>query len=227
MKRLSQKGYSAAHLLLGLVIVGIIGFAGWKVYDASKETKKSQDNSNKNEVVKTEVYKRSTTVPKSWKKYTNKEYKVSFNYPAEWKISESTFNKKSGVEEQNVYSDEATKIFVICYKSSVRDQWCSAQININNQDFAKSVAQLRKYYKKNVTDSPYKETALTIDGNEALEFRVEAKDGYPAQKEYLINANGYTYGLTTVYEGDPKDNTGLQQLSGKETLALFESIKID
>ena len=34
----NQKGFSAAHLLIGLVVVGLIGFAGWRVYDSQNST---------------------------------------------------------------------------------------------------------------------------------------------------------------------------------------------
>lgn len=37
MKKLHQNGFSVTHVLLALVIIGLIGFVGWKVWDQSKQ----------------------------------------------------------------------------------------------------------------------------------------------------------------------------------------------
>lgn len=222
----NQKGFSAAEALIILVIVGVIGGAGWYVWQSKNKSDSASTTNNTTQSTTPLTYKRTTTVPSTWKTYTNEKYKISLAYPTNWTVSDSTTQKEASDSMQNVYSVNATEVFVLCYKSPDIHQGCSAQININNQPFAQSVAQLRKYYQSNASDTPYKETALLIDGHKAVEFRTEAK-GYPAQKEYLVNANGFTYGLTTVYEGDPKDTSGQQRLSAKDSLTMFESIKID
>lgn len=42
-----QRGFSTVEALLILVVAGLIGGAGWYVYQSKKEAGKSQDNSNK------------------------------------------------------------------------------------------------------------------------------------------------------------------------------------
>jgi hypothetical protein len=83
----NQNGFSLPHILLFLVIVAILGFAGWRVYDAQKNANNSLSNaSNANEVVKQEkkedTYK--PVIPEGWKTYSNNEYGFSFAYPQEW-----------------------------------------------------------------------------------------------------------------------------------------------
>jgi uncharacterized protein (UPF0333 family) len=48
IKRLNQKGFGALEVLLLLVIVGIIGGAGWYVYQSQKKTNESLDKANQN-----------------------------------------------------------------------------------------------------------------------------------------------------------------------------------
>lgn len=84
----SQKGFSVPHLLLGLVGVAIIGFAGWRVYEARKEANKSYESaSNANEVVKQdekqeESKKEEYKIPEGYTLYENKDYGFKFAYPA-------------------------------------------------------------------------------------------------------------------------------------------------
>lgn len=217
-----QKGFSAVELLLVVVFVGLIGFVGWTVYQR-QDKQNSQTTATQQTEKVPETYQRTTTVPSDWKTFENEEYKLTFSYPSDWTISTNLITKKSGEDMQNIFSDNATKIFVICYKETAQSQSCAEQININNQPFSQSLVQLRKYYSAN--NSPYQETELVLDGHVLVEFRSEARGDFPAEKSYYLDANGYTYGLTTVYEGEPREGS-LQELSAADSLALFESIKI-
>ncbi len=83
----NQNGFSLPHILLFLVVVAVLGFAGWRVYDAQKNANGSlSDVGDSNKVVKQEkkeaAYK--PVIPDGWKTYTNSEYGFSFAYPQEW-----------------------------------------------------------------------------------------------------------------------------------------------
>jgi Tfp pilus assembly protein PilX len=230
MKKLEQKGLGAVEGLLIIVILGLIAGVGWYVVQAKNKTVSNVNESNNSTSAKEsaqekapEEYKRTATIPSDWKAYKNDKYKISFSYPSNWTISESLMNKKAGEDTQNVYSVNATEIFIICYKEAASAQTCATQINISNQPFSESLAQLRKYYTAN--HSPYKETELKIDGHKIVEFRTEARDGFPAEKSYYLDANNYTYGLVSVFESKPQKGS-LQALSAADLLALFESIKV-
>lgn len=36
MKKINTKGFSPVYVLLAILVVGFVGFAGWRVYDSSK-----------------------------------------------------------------------------------------------------------------------------------------------------------------------------------------------
>ncbi|HTE57116.1 MAG TPA: hypothetical protein VK694_00070 [Verrucomicrobiae bacterium] len=87
----SQAGFSVPHLLLGLVAVAIVGFAGWRVYEARKEANQSYDNAaNANEVTKQDAKKKEEPkkeaykVPDGFTVYENKEYGFFMAYPQKW-----------------------------------------------------------------------------------------------------------------------------------------------
>lgn len=83
-----QGGFSLPHVLLVLVLVGIVGFAGWRVYEARKETDKSLDNASKaNEIVEEEQKQQAKPaykIPEGYIKYENKDLGFSFAYPKEY-----------------------------------------------------------------------------------------------------------------------------------------------
>lgn len=74
----NEKGFGVVEVILILVIIGIIGFTGWRVYEANREASQVPiDNS-------TIVPREKSSVPDGWKKYENKDLSFSFAYPEEW-----------------------------------------------------------------------------------------------------------------------------------------------
>ncbi len=89
MKKLNQTGVAHLIAILIVIVVGIVGFTGWKVYDSQKGTKQSLDNSNKSDIVKSEskkaeVKKDEPKIPDGFAVYENKEFGFKFAYPKEW-----------------------------------------------------------------------------------------------------------------------------------------------
>jgi hypothetical protein len=74
----NEKGFGVIEVLLIFVILGIIGFTGWRVYEANREV--SQVPVDKSTVTKTE----KSTIPKGWKEYENKDLGFSFAHPETW-----------------------------------------------------------------------------------------------------------------------------------------------
>lgn len=221
--RNKSSGFSVVELLILVTILGLAGFAGWSATQKSKsknnETSYQADQSIQKEM---EEYKRSTSIPKEWKNYTLEEYRISFSHPDSWRIVTSSYEKEIGEETQNVYSRDATKIFVICLQEKSLLQNCNDQININNQEFPKSVAQMKEYYDSYVAG--YSQRDIVIDGHPAVEFTEPSSGSFAGKKTYLVSANGHTYHLTEV---SSIDRTPPQNLSAAESLALFESIQIN
>ena len=100
-----QNGFSLPHILLGLVGVAIIGFTGWRVYEARKDANKSLDNASKSsEVVKQEQKKKEEPkteykLPDSYTVYENKALGFSFALPKEW----GTLNDASAEAPNNKF----------------------------------------------------------------------------------------------------------------------------
>lgn len=46
MNRINQKGFSVVELVLILVMVGILGFVGWRVWQANSEVVTTQNNTD-------------------------------------------------------------------------------------------------------------------------------------------------------------------------------------
>jgi hypothetical protein len=85
--RNTQAGFSLPHVLLLLLLIGIIGFTGWRVYDAQKKTSKTLDNAaNSQNDVKAETKKPAAAmvVPEGFVEYKNQELGFQFAYPKEW-----------------------------------------------------------------------------------------------------------------------------------------------
>lgn len=82
MKKLNQTG--AAHLvaILIVVVLGIVGFTGWKVYDSNQKTKKSLDNASSNNAAIVE--KKKSPPEETTVKYESKDLGFSFSYPKDW-----------------------------------------------------------------------------------------------------------------------------------------------
>lgn len=80
-------GFSALHFLLVLVIFGIIGAAGWWVYNAQQEANATLDAATKSS---TPAPSQKTAkpvaakIPAGYLEYKNKEQGFSFAYPAQW-----------------------------------------------------------------------------------------------------------------------------------------------
>jgi len=116
MNKRSQAGFSVPHLLLGLVAVAIIGFAGWRVYQAQKDTNKSLDNAgNASEVVKQEEKAEEAT--KAFSPSNTKE-KFQVMHPASWAVSEQPAQQDSTTDfpiGQVVFTTAANAKLTITY----------------------------------------------------------------------------------------------------------------
>jgi hypothetical protein len=80
----SQTGFSPVHVLLLLILVGIIGFTGWKVYDANKSASNTDSSApaKANNVAVTPPTQ--ATIPEGFVEYKNDELGFKFAYPKEW-----------------------------------------------------------------------------------------------------------------------------------------------
>lgn len=74
-----QRGFGIVGVLIVVVAVGLLGLAGWRVYDARQTKDDAPTTSQQPEQSKEENVQ--TTVP-----YENKELGIAFDYPKGWKL---------------------------------------------------------------------------------------------------------------------------------------------
>ena len=76
-----QFGFTALEGLLVLVIVGIVGFAGWYVYNANNKTQDSYANADN---ANTSTVSAKKDPAKDWQTVTANDKSFSFKMPKEW-----------------------------------------------------------------------------------------------------------------------------------------------
>jgi hypothetical protein len=82
----NQKGFSAVEGIWILVILSLVVFTGWFVWQ-SKNKVNEPARENSNSAVNTDPQKDKDTaqqVPSNWKTYENNEVGFSFRYPPDW-----------------------------------------------------------------------------------------------------------------------------------------------
>jgi Tfp pilus assembly protein PilV len=94
MKRSDQAGFSIVETLLILVIISILGFTGWYVYHAKQTSNKNYSTNNST----VPTYKKKTTAKAAattdpyagWRTATLKYEQVSYRYPADWTVTDTS-----------------------------------------------------------------------------------------------------------------------------------------
>jgi hypothetical protein len=81
--KINEKGFSAVEGLLILIIVSIIGGAGWYVWNANNKAQDSLDNADASSSTTANLKskKGNFQLPAGWQWYENKELSVKFAYP--------------------------------------------------------------------------------------------------------------------------------------------------
>ena len=96
MLKLNTKGFGIVEGLLILVIVGLIGGAGYYVYKAQQNTNETLDNTGNSEIAAQKKQKKTEEkqIPEGFVEYKNEELGFSFVYPEEW--GEVLLKEKAG-----------------------------------------------------------------------------------------------------------------------------------
>jgi hypothetical protein len=91
MTRLKNSmGFSAVEILLIIVVVGTLGFAGWFVYRS--HTTAGKDNNSQQTTHASSAKKTSEPADPyaGWESYTTTYDKLKFKYPADWQLSDTS-----------------------------------------------------------------------------------------------------------------------------------------
>ena len=85
-----QKGFSLVEGLLIVLILCVVGFAGYTVWndnqdDDSEQTDTVQQESTQQSVEQpSDPSEEAPSIPEGWVKYENEELGISFNHTSEW-----------------------------------------------------------------------------------------------------------------------------------------------
>lgn len=105
----NQKGFSSVRVIIGIILVGVLIFAGWKVYDAQSNSASQTSEQSSKDGAKVEI-------PKDWVRYENTEYRFSFSHPKEWDTRK--FTVRQFVKDQAISSEFGTPSSVVFVSST-------------------------------------------------------------------------------------------------------------
>lgn len=228
MKQRSS-GFTLVEVAILVAVAGTVGLVSWYVWQRQIGAPLTVPGLPTTAQASSPTeYARTASIPADWKTFTSPDYGLALSYPPTWTVSATSIPKTVGYDVQNVYSTDASKIYVVCYKPPGWQQSCATELNVNDQPFDKSVRQARAYYSRYLTDGSAKveESRIVLDGHEAVAITTKQTDGAPSQRDYYIAANNGTYVLPTVYDTDPQDGGLKGVLSAQDSLRLFESVRI-
>ncbi len=92
----SQTGFTPLHALLLLVLLGIIGFTGWKVYDAGKSAETTSSNTVTPAANQAQQQPPVSTIPEGFVEYKNDALGFKFAYPKEWGAASTQVSFEGG-----------------------------------------------------------------------------------------------------------------------------------
>jgi cytoskeletal protein RodZ len=89
---MKQKGFSLVEGLLIVLVLAVVGFGGYYVWDSQQEddetpTISNQEEANSNEAVDNDsesVEEETSSIPEGWVEITDSQTGFTFSYPSEW-----------------------------------------------------------------------------------------------------------------------------------------------
>lgn len=176
MKKLNSKGFSAVEVILLMVIVAIIGGAGYYIYQANDENSATEDtplsqevdtqDDQSNEVASLPTY----SLPEGWSEL-------------ECDSVDSVARLASPGTDKAVDCDDRSNTVLVFDSSGI--EACMTDEEVNNMNKIKPI-------------SDYKCKAITVDDTEVL--RVEADYGGGLSLSYVFQGNKSL--TVTYYSGD-------------------------
>lgn len=243
-KKRAESGFSIVEVLLVVVVVVILvaaGFFAWqktKKNDVTKQPvtgQKSKDNASSS----------TKTTPTVLKTYTNDEFKFSFQYPSNWKLSTDLNYVERGAHEGDVVveSPNGTKVHFgpnlggkggdcADENENYTAQTCSTRTVISLEKISNGSADQVYFYHFSLTDS--------IDQGGKTIYYIDIENGETAPTETGPTVGVFLYpydevktklGYVTVYvEGKDDDKNNSPEFFNtsevKEATPILKSFKL-
>lgn len=197
MKKVDQSGFTAIHVVLILVLLGIIGVAGWKVYDAGKASVKPAATTSPVPAAKKEAPK----IPDGFVEYQNKELGFKFAYPKDW--GEVQFSTHDGAEGGKSFHGTFSSKSVITF-GGLSEDFREGRVYVypETKGFLKKGDQ---YYEHALNDAAINDFAVVVKPitNKKTKGILLKGDGKPGLNEI------YNSRLMAVFNIDNKTYPGL------------------
>jgi type II secretory pathway pseudopilin PulG len=134
-----QKGFTLVEGLLIVLIVSVVGFAGYTVWnnqqddesentDTVQQETEVQENNEQSE----EISETASTVPEGWTSYKNNQYNFSFAYPDNWTIEEKQI---SSTELSLIIKSEDYEEYEGAYGGTNKGSLVSVSVIDTNYEF--------------------------------------------------------------------------------------------
>lgn len=104
----NKKGFTLVEVVLVIVALAAIGFAGWTWYQANQAEEVTENKERTGEIEKEE----ESSIPEGWTEYRNEELGFAFAYPEEWgevQLQENT--GQTGNQYLALFSDNSSVSF--------------------------------------------------------------------------------------------------------------------
>jgi hypothetical protein len=92
----NQSGVAALTIIGLILIFAVVGFTGWRVWEARKDAKKQLESGSSQQATKTEPKNEESKVPEGYTLYENKDLGFKFSYPKEWGEAKTSAGPETG-----------------------------------------------------------------------------------------------------------------------------------
>lgn len=207
MKRLDSKGFTIIEGLIILVVVSLIGFISWWVYQDVSKSDSSPNQDTEVTQKQSDFNYSDAIIPTSWRVYTNETYKFSFKYPDDkFKPYENRYTS------QQVEDSYDSAVFAGGV-SSIKGQG-GYEVRVLTKSIEDAISKDQVV----VNDSLYKDSLKqeTIYKNGLKGIRLSYKyDNNNVSYFFIQGNNGFTYRFSAVEE------TGVNK---EESEAIYNSL---
>ncbi len=212
-----HKGFSVVEALLILIIVGLLGFISWHIWDTKNKTGKNLNTSIQTEI-KSDVQKDPTA---SWKAYSSKEGQFSLKYPSTWKEPSNKEFCAPGLFNRAVYLGANEESVRKCASSRFGQMYVRSDMGDlrNKSSFTDGYKNVSE---KEVVIGGIKGTriAAITQGQDLPEGGFS--NGSTAVR-YILYTNNITYVANYIY--DPQITSFYQDVLGDFDLMVTKTLK--
>jgi hypothetical protein len=180
----SQQGFSVLVLVASMVVIAVLAFGGYYVWnkskdeDSSKKSTTSQNSSKQNEKPKDE----EPDPYEGWRSYENTTYGISFRYPADWKVEDGPVNSTdSATRQQYAVILELSEEFK--YNETLNIEILDQNLDITTE-----------WYDKYYAQSPLNEVTKTVNElKDKKSVQYSVVNSGEESKLYLFSVDDKTY----------------------------------